>query len=101
MELSFEADECIALSYMDWNRVPKGCICEGEAGFKQVCSGFRQYYGSRRCVTVVTNKKLFEILGCQREWERTREKRKGEAGPREGARETEERGEREKGGERK
>ena len=47
------------------NRVPKGRTCEGEAGFKQVYSGFGQYHRSRWGTTVVANKKVFEILGCQ------------------------------------
>ena len=39
---------------MCWNRVPKGRTCEGEAGFKQVCSGFGQYQRSRCGTTVVS-----------------------------------------------
>ncbi|WP_293653683.1 hypothetical protein, partial [Thiolapillus sp.] len=64
-ELRFEADECTTGSYMCWNRVPKGRTCEREAGFKQVYSGFGQYHRSRWGTTVVANKKVFEILGCQ------------------------------------
>ena len=30
----------LRISYMCWNRVPKGRTCEREAGFKQVYSGF-------------------------------------------------------------
>ena len=47
------------------NRVPKGRTCESEAGFKQVYSGFWQYHRSRWGTTVVTNKKVFEILGAR------------------------------------
>ena len=65
VELRSEANECIAC-YMGWNRVPKVCTCEGEAGYKQMCSKFWQCHGSW-IATVVTNKKIFEILGCQRE----------------------------------
>ena len=54
-----------ACSYVCWNRVPKGRTCEREAGFKQVYSGFGQYHWSRWGKTVVANKKVFEILGCQ------------------------------------
>ena len=57
MELRSEADECIALSNMGWNRFPKGCTFEGEAGFKKVYSGFGQYHRSRWDTTVVANKK--------------------------------------------
>ena len=47
------------------NRVPKGRACEGQAGFKQVYSGFLQYHRSRWGTTVVANKKVSLILGCQ------------------------------------
>ena len=57
MELRSEADECTARCCTGWNRVPKGCTCEGEAGFKQVYSGFGQYQRSQWGTTVVTNKK--------------------------------------------
>ena len=64
-ELRLEADECTAWGHMCWNRVPKGRAYEGEAGFKEVYSEFGQYHRSRWGTTVVANKKVFEILGCQ------------------------------------